>query len=282
MANAASTAGKTSRLVRTERTAMSVTDFSSEIFKLEGTSEHSNILIYGNNNSGKTWLAGTAPGRCMWLVGEPGYKSAARNGAKGLGRRITDPAAAWAAVDWLEQNYERKGIEWVIIDGGTTMNTKFRLAYTAEAFDINPLSRAHRNLPDKPDYFNAQNFMISWAARLVDIPVNTLWTFHAWRTEKSRDVDLLVYPGIQGGVAETASAVVGLMDATGYLQVKRIRSRNDPSKSKLIRRLHFETPDNGPDGDDVQYLVGDKFDAFGPYVDSPTIPKLMAAIEGEK
>ena len=279
MPNPSSTAGKVSSRVRTERTAMSASDFQSEMFHLEGASEHAKMLIYGNNNSGKTRLAGTAPGKTLWFVGEPGYKSAARAGATGHGRRITDPAAAWAAVEWLEQKNRYERYDWLIVDGFTTMNTKFRLGYTAEAFDINPSSRAHRNLPDKPDYFNTQNLITAWVAKLVDLPINLLITCHAWRTEKT-DVDLLVYPGIQGKVADTASAIVGLMDATGYLQVKRVRSRQDPNKSRLIRRLHFETPDMGKDGDDVQYLVGDKFDCLGPYVDNATIPKLLAKIEG--
>ena len=97
-----STAGQTSSMVRTERTPVSMADFAREMKRLEDEeSEKANILVYGDSNAGKTVLAGTAPGNNLWLVGEPGFKSARRQGAVGRTRRITDSAMAWAAIEWL-------------------------------------------------------------------------------------------------------------------------------------------------------------------------------------
>src|SRR5205814_678432 len=132
--------------------------------------ESKNILVYGDSNAGKTVLAGTCPGKCFWLVGEPGYKSAARQGATGHARVIADTATAWAAVEWLEYRERYRKLDWLILDGVTTMQDRFRLGYAAEAFDINPEKRKHRNLPDRPDYFNTQNFLNAWFPRLVDFP----------------------------------------------------------------------------------------------------------------
>ena len=78
-----STAGKTSDRVRTERTQVTVSDFEREIERLEAGVESVNIMIHGDSNVGKTRVAGTCPGKTFWLVGEPGYKSAARAGARG-------------------------------------------------------------------------------------------------------------------------------------------------------------------------------------------------------
>lgn len=267
-----------STTVVTERTGMSISDFESEIIRLDGASECTNILVYGASNAGKTVLAGTAPGKVFWLIGEPGYKSAARQGAKGHGRKIGSTAAALAAVDWLEHKNRYERYNWIVLDGLSNMEKRFRLGYAQEAYDLKG-SRTHRNLPDKPDYFNTQNFLISWIPRLVDMPVNLLITAHAYSTE-ARDGELWVFPGVQGKGTETANAIAGLMDITAFYQKKRIYSR-DGKRSKVLRRLWFDAPERGKDEEEVNYLVGDKLDCLGSYMDFPTIPKIMAKINGE-
>lgn len=283
----ASTAGRRSSRVRTERTEVTLSDFAAELVRLEAQSESVNGLIYGDSNVGKTWLAGTCPGRTFWLVCEPGYKSAARNGAKGYGRRIADTATALAAIDWLnapgktrKPRYE--SLDWIVLDGLSTMQDRFRLGYAAEAFDINPEKRQHRNLPDRPDYFNTQNFLKSWIPQLVDMPVNFLITAHAYRTDDTDGGELLVFPGIQGKITETANAISGLMDFTGYYESKRLRIR-DTDRTKIVRRLWFESPERkSKREDDVRYICGDKFNCLGPYIDDPTVPKILARINGEE
>lgn len=279
--------GERSRLVRTERTTVSLSDFEAELIRLEeGQSEHVNLLVYGDSNAGKTVLSGTCPEKTFWLVCEPGFKTAVRSRAqrgepphKGA-RRISDSATAWTAVEWLEHRRRYERLDWIVLDGLSTMQDRFRLAYAAEAFDINPAKRAHRNLPDRPDYFNTQNFLKSWIPRLVDMPVNLLITAHAYRTDKTEDGDLLVFPGVQGKVTETANAISGLMDVTGYYVARQMRTKG--GGSKMIRRLWFDQPDEKWGGEGVRYIVGEKFNgALGPYMDFPTIPKLMAKINGE-
>jgi hypothetical protein len=275
----ASTAGKRSELVKTERSEVSLSDFAAEIQRLEDGSESKNFLIYGDSNVGKTRLAGTCPGKTFWLVGEPGWKSAGRAGATGAGRVIADTATAWAAIRWLEYKDRYTKLDWIVLDGLSTMQDRFRLGYAAEAFDINPEKRQHRNLPDRPDYFNTQNFLKAWIPRLVDMPVNLLITAHAYRTDQTDGFYNLVFPGVQGKVTETANAISGLMDVTGYYEKRIARSRTDPNITKEIRRLWFSSPvRTSKREDEVRYICGDKFDALGPYVDDPTIPKLLEKI----
>lgn len=276
-----STAGKASRLVKTERSTVSLSDFQAELIKLEGASESINCMVYGDSNVGKTVLAGTCPGRQFWLIGEPGYKSAARMGARGVGKVISDTATAWTAIEWLETRNRFEKFDWIVLDGLSTMQDRFRLAYAAEAFDANPTKRQHRNLPDKPDYFNTQNFLKSWIPRLVDMPVNLLITAHAYRTDRTDNGELLVFPGIQGKVSETANAISGLMDFTGYFERKRVsKTIRGERRSKIVRRLWFDTPESST-SDDVRYVCGDKFNALGSYMDNPTMPDILARINGE-
>lgn len=285
-----STAGQRSTLATTERTRLSLSDFEKELIRLDqGEDESKNILIYGDSNAGKTVLSGTLPERTFWLVCEPGFKSAVRWRAKNSlaphkgARRLTNTAEAWAAVEWLEYKERYRKLDWLVIDGLSTMQDRFRLAYAAEAFDINPTKRQHRNLPDRPDYFNTQNFLKSWIPRLVDMPVNLLITAHAYRTDLSDDAELIVFPGVQGKVTETSNAISGLMDATGYLEAKRLRSKQT-GESRIIRRLWFESPQNRQrKGEtDVRYIVGDKFDCLGRYIDSPSMLAIEAKINGEE
>lgn len=260
--------------VRTERTPVTLSDFEAELIKLDSASTSTNLMVYGDSNAGKTWLAGTAPGRTFWLIGEPGYKAAARQGATGDGVHITDTAVAWAAVQWLRAKRHYKRFDWMILDGLTTMQDRIRISYANEAFDLNPAKRAHRNLPDRPDYFNTQNFLKAWIAALTDLPVNLLITAHAYRTDKTENGELLVFPGIQGKVTETANAIAGLMDVVGYYEARNVKNRKT-GKVHVRRRLHLSQPTNT---DELRYIVGDKFDALGSYMDNPTIPAMLEKI----
>lgn len=286
-ARPSSTAGERSNRVTTERTTLSLSDFEAELIRLDqGEEEHVNMLVYGDSNAGKTYLAGTLPERTFWLVCEPGFKSAVRmRHARGLpphkgARRITNTAEAWAAVEWLRYRERCRKLDWLVLDGGSTMQDRFRLAYAAEAFDINPSKRQHRNLPDRPDYFNTQNFLKSWIPSLIDLPVNLLITAHAYRTDETENGELLVFPGFQGKVTETANAISGLMDVTGYYEARRIARKG--GESRLVRRLWFESPARARGEQEVRYIVGDKFNALGKYMDFPTMPKLMGKINGEE
>lgn len=285
----ASTAGQRSHLVTTERTRLSLSDFEKELIRLDqGEDESKNILVYGDSNSGKTVLAGTLPERTFWLVCEPGFKSAVRwRRSQGLpmhrgARRITNSAEAWAAIEWLEHRERFRKLDWLVVDGISTMQDRFRLGYAAEAFDINPAKRAHRNLPDRPDYFNTQNFLKAWVPRLIDMPVNLLITAHAYRTDLTEDGELLVFPGFQGKVTEVANAISGLMDATGYMEHRRRRNRKT-GEVKSERRLWFASPTGrGRDeSQEVRYIVGDKFNALGEFVENPTMPEIERLIDGE-
>lgn len=275
----ASTAGRSSARVRTERTEVSMSDFAREIEALNASSESINGMVYGDSNVGKTVLAGTCPGKTFWLVCEPGYKSAARQGARGYGRRIADTATALAAVDWLNYKRRYERLDWLVLDGLSTMQDRFRLGYAAEAFDIDPSKRQHRNLPDRPDYFNTQNFLKSWIPQLVDMPVNLLITAHGYRTDKTSTGDFLVFPGMQGKDGEIANAISGLMDFTACYIARRMKLKE--GGSKVIRRLWFDQPTERWGGEDTKFVVGDKLNCLGPYMDFPTMPRILARINGE-
>lgn len=257
----------------TERQGMTTADFAAGLFDLDGATEYKNIMVYGGPGSGKTVLAGTVPGRLLILAGEPGYISAARLGARGKVRIVPDTATAVAAAAWLEDGGARQ-FDWVVADGLGTMQNKFLLNYAAEAYDANPAKRAHRNLPDKPDYFNAQNFIKSWVARLIDLPANVLFTAHAMYPEDKATGEQLVYPSIQGKGYEISSYVCGLMHAVGFMS-PRIKQTEDGPKE--VRRIVWQATRDP--NTETTYFAKDQFNALGRFTDDLTMAQLCEIID---
>jgi hypothetical protein len=272
--------------VATERKPMSVAEFNRGLFDMDGSSEFWNIIIYGDSGAGKTVLAGSLPGRVLFLAGEPGYISAARMGGLAPGtkaRLIPDTATATAAILSLEgggaSNYD-----WIVVDGFTTMGVKFLLGYAAEAFDANPAKRAHRNLPDKPDYYNTQNFMRGWASRFVDLPCNVLFTGHAMRPEDENG-ETLVYPAIQGKGYEVSNYIAGLMHGVWYMKTSVIERGGEPIQTRRVLFQHYVDPDNG-----TRYFAKDQTNTLGRWAtvrdeDNPNgvmMPDLISLMNSDK
>lgn len=258
-----------------ERDGMTIADFEAGMFELDGATEYKNIMIYGGSGAGKTVLAGTCPGRVLFLAGEPGYISAARTGAKGTVRLIPDTATAVAAAAWLEGGGASR-FDWIVPDGLGTMQNKFLLNYAAEAFDANPAKRAHRNLPDKPDYFNAQNFIKSWVSRLIDLPCNVLFTAHAMFPEDKGTGEQLVYPAIQGKGYEIANYVAGLMHAVGYMS-PRAKVDLETGEATQVRRILWQAY-RDPETE-TTFFAKDQFNALGVYTDDMTMPRIIEIID---
>lgn len=253
--------------VQTDSSLVSATDFEQEIFSLADNRERTTLLVYGDSNAGKTRLAGTCPGRCFWLVCEPGYRVAPRHGAKGKGVVVDSSARAIAALDWLRKGSRPESIDWIIVDGITTMQDRIRLAYTAEAYDLSAgqakRARAHRNLPDRPDYFNTQNFLKWWVPHLLEIGPSVLVTAHAYRSERTEIGDLKVFPGFQGREDELANNMMGLFDATGYLT--RHKDRRILLWDRVVKN-------------DVLYVTGNKLE-LPAAMSNPDMTSIINAIE---
>ena len=264
---------------KTDIDVVSASDFAAAIRELDGDCESKNLLVYGDAGCGKTVLAGSAPNSLI-LGCEPGYISAARvrdafgnRPGKRKVRPIPDSATLLAGLDWLEAGGHKK-FEWLVFDGSTTMETKARLGYTAEAFDNNPQSRAGRGLSDKPDYFNAQNFMKGVITRLVDLPVNVLITAHAMRTDDDAG-DRLVLPAYQGKGTEQSNFVSGMMHSVGFMRPRMVKKKGKKDKVQVRRILWQQKVD--PESGTI-YFAKDQFNAFGRYTDDIDIPGLMALI----
>lgn len=259
---------------RTDASVVSAGDFAKLIEDLDGSAEHYNIMLYGDSGCGKTVVAGSAPNSLI-LACEPGYISAARVSlGNPVGRRkvarIPNGATLLGALDHLEAGAHSK-YEWIILEGASTLDYKVRLGYAQEAFDNNPESRTHRNLPDKPDYFNTQNYMRSAITRLVDLPCHVLVTAHAMRFDDDAG-DRLVLPNFQQKEAALSNYVSGLMHSVGFMR-KRISKKKGQDPREVRRILWQQTVD--PASGTI-YFAKDQLSAFGRYTDDTNMGELIA------
>lgn len=266
---------------KTDLHVVTVNDFADAIRDLDGDCETKNIMVYGDSGCGKTVLAGTVPDSLI-LACEPGYISAARVSlglpvGNRMVREIPNSATLLAGLDYLEGGGYKKH-KWVVLEGGTTLETKVRLNFTAEAFDHNPQSRSHRNLPDKPDYFNTQNFLRSAIARLVDLPINVLITAHAMRMDDDAG-DRLVLPSFQQRDGALSNYVSGLMHCVGFMRPRMVKFKGEKEKTKVRRILWQQSVD--PETGTI-YFAKDQFDALGKYTDDTNMQEIMELIEGSE
>ena len=266
----------------TERNAMTAAEFEAGLFEMDAdASEYANILLYGDPGSQKTRLTGTAPGRNLFLAAEPGYISAARNGFKGKGRLIKDTASANAAVNWLEDGAVNN-YDFCVVDGGSSFMTKIMLEYAAEAYDLsNGTKRAHRNLPDKPDYLNAQNFMKGWTARLIDLPIHVIMTTHVMVTE-DREGDAWVKPNFQGKNGEVSDYIAGQFHVVGFVRPGTIKVKgegeDEKPKTKQVTKILWNAYKDPKS--DITYFAKDQFGTLGRTSTDTNMTEIIENITG--
>ncbi len=246
--------------------AMSMEDFEALIQDLDVAEESKNIMVYGDGGVGKSHLTASLP-KGLVLAFEPGWETIRRI-SKSIGNpmkfvQINNRERLEAALQWLEHGGAEQH-PWVIPDGLSTLQVKLTLGFTAEAYDNNPAKRASRNIPDRTDYFNAQNLIKDFAARVVDLPCNTFWTAHSMRIENSNGVTE-IWPAIDGKETKVSNYVSGLMHSVGFMSVK--------GDNRFITW-------NTVEKDDIKIVAKDQLGGLPKFHKNPTTAEILRLIEG--
>lgn len=228
-----------------------------DIIALEDSTEHINIMVYGDPGVGKTVFAGSSNNPLI-LATEPGTLSASRQGSKG---RVW-PSTTWegfkSGYEWLYDNVSEPDFpfDWVVVDTGTTLQEVILEDIVTKRTE----SDASKN-PDKvelQEWGDMHNRFRKYVNKINDLPVNVLWTAHAMMTE-DEEANEFRMPQFQGKGNQMAMWMASRMHAYGYMHnvtvnVKKADGSITPANRRRIQWTATET-----------VRAKDRFDCLGPF-----------------
>lgn len=230
------------------------------------TDRHAKVLVFARNKQGKTRFAASGgKGTLIVDTNEHGTLS-----ARGSGARVVEVEsfADIADVYWWMASGKHK-YHTVAIDGLPGFHRMSMDMVTDEA---------ERRSPDRPtkqaerrDWGRAGSLMGGMLLAYRNLPMHVVFTctvreIYDKDTEELKDVTLDLPAGVRG-------VALGAVDVIGYLRQQEIKVR----RNGRIRKEWTDTMQVGPS--DV-FPTGDRTNSLGKVVIRPTMPKIIAAING--
>lgn len=235
----------------------------AQITSLEDFDESINILVYADSGVGKTVLAGTCPGKALFISTETGTISAKRQGSS---------AEIWRCPKWedLAEAYEYlrdedHGYDWVMLDSLTEMQSHAMTQILGQAAAEN--ENRDPDIPAIQDYQKWQNIYKRFVRAFNDLPVNVLYTALTLRSD-DEEGDPLVLPLIVGKGYQMSQWTCASMHMVGYYSIEKITKNGEVNE---VRRLRVQpTP---------PYFAKDRYDIGKRFLDNPTMTRLQRLIE---
>lgn len=224
-------------------------------------------LVFGESDAGKTVLAGTAPKALFLTTDIEGTESAKALGSTADELRINTFTEYCQAVQWIAYGGGAQEYEWIITDTITELE---ELCWQ-EQLVSSDVRRASKYQPNKADY------PLVWAktkdqlSTLGRSPVNTLFLAHTMRidreTDDGEDTVTLAMPAI--GSRKRGDMSSGLCAQHGVVGYMRKATEEG---GEVHRQLLTESSS--------RWIARDRTTKLGAGMVDPTIPKLLARIEG--
>lgn len=228
---------------------------------------HRKWLVHGQSDSGKTVLAGTAPKGLFLSTDIEGTESAIALGSTADELRIPTFTAYREAVDWLVRGKGCEEYEWVITDTITELE---ELCWQEQLVSTD-VARASKYQPNKADY------PLVWAKTKEQLmllgraPVNVLFIAHTMRIDRESDdgEDTLTLAMPAYGSRKRGDASMALCAQLGMVGYMR---KVAPEDGEAQRQLLTESSN--------RWIARDRSTKLGAGMTNPTIPALLAKIEG--
>ena len=188
----------------------------SKIVSLEEEDDFVNLLVYGMSGAGKTVFGGSGKNVLFLAPEDDGTLSAKRMGSKAQKWPIKKWSDLQEAYDWLEENEDSHGFDWIVIDSATEMQQMLLRDILESANREN--EKRDLDIPALADHQKWQNKFKRFVKAFNALPINVLWLALA-RSEEDQNKEDFLCPDIAGKKYQMAQAFASYMTSYGYLEV---------------------------------------------------------------
>jgi hypothetical protein len=233
-----------------------------------------NMMLYGHPGEGKTPFWGTGGPRLLLMDCDNGYESAMAHGSQ-------CKRAPVQTYDELEEMYQflkddsskppdKREFDWVAWDSLTLFQDRALFDDIMEdAAMENP--NQDRDVPSKREYRKDHSRILRYMRQFVSLPINFGVSCHVAVQTDVQDGTSLWMPAVQGWSSGTtmSSVVSGYCNIVALMGTVPIVKEGKPT-GRSVKRLLTEKQG--------KLYARDRFNALGPYVDNPTVPKIEELI----
>lgn len=222
-----------------------------------------NMLIYGDNGSGKTPLIGSGTDTLILNCDPPEAI---------LSAKIAGSASdVWTISDWSDADeaheylrHARHPYKWVWCDSATGLQNSGLNGIMEDLVAAKP--HRDRYVPDMAQYLQNMNRLRTWVRYMSSLPINFGITAHPFRWDpESEDSEEMVWPWVQG--KGMPADICGYMNIIGFVRIRKVKVGD---KTQTVQTLYSK--------DLPRYYARDRFSALPSPMNNPTIPKIEKAI----
>jgi hypothetical protein len=226
---------------------------------------HRNWCFYGESDTGKTVLAGTAPNALFLSTDIEGTESAREMGSTAKELRINAFEEFINGVDWLVRGGGTKEFEFVVVDTADELEV---LAWESQLVN-DDLKRASKYQPNKGDYPVVWAKVKEQLMLLARAPINVIYLAHTMRidreTEDGEDTVTLAMPAMGSRKrGDLSSAFCAQMGLVGYYR----KVMNE--EGEQVRQLLTQSSS--------RWIARDRSNRFGAGITNPTVPTMLAKL----